>query len=166
MTTPDYKQLCVELLSALEDEASNWNLDPADHPLVDRARAALAAEPEPPADKEVAEFIAQLKRYAEEGTPLRLMPFIVARAADLLERLAVTEMVGPVPVSARLPGPEDCDEKGQVWAWRLFDPEDDDNGDFWALIPSKWLDTRLWSHWLPATALAEPAPSSPAGAAE
>ena len=44
MTTPDYKSLCAELLGALEEEASNWNLDPAEHPLVDRARAALAAE--------------------------------------------------------------------------------------------------------------------------
>jgi hypothetical protein len=38
-----YKQLCIELLAALEDEASNWNLAPEDHPLVERARAALNA---------------------------------------------------------------------------------------------------------------------------
>jgi hypothetical protein len=42
----DYKQMCAELLAALEEEASNWNLDPECHPLVVRARAALA-EPEP-----------------------------------------------------------------------------------------------------------------------
>jgi hypothetical protein len=38
-----YKQLCTELLAALEEEASNWNLEPEDHPLVERARAALNA---------------------------------------------------------------------------------------------------------------------------
>lgn len=40
----DYKVLCAELLAALEEEASNWNLDPEDHPLVIRARAALAID--------------------------------------------------------------------------------------------------------------------------
>jgi hypothetical protein len=44
----DYKQLCAELLAALEEEASNWHMRPEDHPLVKRARAYLAqAEPEP-----------------------------------------------------------------------------------------------------------------------
>lgn len=38
-----YKQLCIELLAALEEEAFNWNLTPEDHPLVERARAALNA---------------------------------------------------------------------------------------------------------------------------
>lgn len=42
----DFKQLCAELLAALEEEASNWNLAPECHPLVVRAQAALA-EPEP-----------------------------------------------------------------------------------------------------------------------
>jgi hypothetical protein len=53
----DYKQLCAELLAALEEEASNWNLDPECHPLVVRARAALA-EPEPkgPTDEELKQW--------------------------------------------------------------------------------------------------------------
>ena len=53
----DYKQLCAELLAALEEEASNWNLDPECHPLVVRARAALA-EPEPkgPTDKDLSDL--------------------------------------------------------------------------------------------------------------
>ena len=53
----DYKQLCAELLAALEEEASNWNLTPEDHPLVERARAALAEpEPEGPTDEELREL--------------------------------------------------------------------------------------------------------------
>lgn len=53
----DFKQLCAELLAALEEEASNWNLAPECHPLVVRAQVALA-EPEPvaPTDKELAEL--------------------------------------------------------------------------------------------------------------
>ena len=163
-------------------------------PLFDalNARAALAAEPEPPADGEVAELVAWLwsmYELAGECNPDEQCRY--ARAADLLEHLAEPACVvlrpspelieafkaagpgrieaigrlapqpmpeGPVPVSERLPGSKDCDEKGQVWAWRLFDPEDDDNGDFWALVPSKWLNRSHWTHWLPATALAEPAP--------
>jgi hypothetical protein len=80
-------------------------------------------------DGEVVEFVAQLKRYVEEGTPLRLVPFVVAHAADLLERLAsqqlantdlewrarerikaalADEVVGEQPVSQpyKLPEPE------------------------------------------------------------
>lgn len=54
--------------------------------------------PQPPAEEEVGEFVAQLKRYAEEGTPLRLVPFVVARAADLLSHLAPQ----PVPEDQEL----------------------------------------------------------------
>ena len=56
----DYKKLCAELLAALEEEASNWNLEPEDHPLVERARAALAQpEPEWPTDEEIMELMPQ-----------------------------------------------------------------------------------------------------------
>jgi hypothetical protein len=57
----------------------------------------------------------------------------------------------PVPVSERLPGPEDCDANGIVWAW--------DSGclrwdtAFWdAAFPS---DTDI-THWLPYWALPVP----------
>jgi hypothetical protein len=66
-----------------------------------------------------------------------------------------------VPVSERLPGPEDCDKQGHVWAWRVYRPQDDDDdGDFWMQIPAKWLShipfSSNWSHWLPAHALPTP----------
>lgn len=72
------------------------------------------------------------------------------RAADLLERQAAPQ---PIPVSERLPGPEDCDAEGRIWihmpdigtapSWRLVDPRE--------IGP-------YHSHWLPAHAL--PVPSS------
>jgi hypothetical protein len=95
--------------------------------------------------------------------------------------------ITPIPVSERLPKPEDCDAEGQVWAWRVYDPGDDDQGDFWGLIPIEWLGKwpawthwldddqgdfwglipiewlgkwPAWTHWLPATAL--PLPGQPA----
>ena len=95
MTTPtDFRALCAELTDDLEEWVKGYLI--SDHPnectaespeRIARARAALA-EPEPPDAGEVAEFVAQLRRYAEEGTPIRLVPFVVARAADLLSRLA------------------------------------------------------------------------------
>ena len=64
----------------------------------------------------------------------------------------------PVPVSERLPGPEDCDGEGMCWAWRSFDPEEDDSGDCWMTIPCEWLEgSERWTYWLPATALPLPA---------
>jgi hypothetical protein len=82
--------------------------------------------------------------------------------ADLLERLAETvpelPAITPIPVSERLPGSKDCDDKGRVWAWCHFDSENDGNGDFWALVPSKWLNMNrsCWVYWFPSSALAEP----------
>jgi hypothetical protein len=84
MTNPNLRAVLERLVKTDDGcSAAEWS------DAIAAARAALAQpEPEPPADGEVAEFVARLKRYAEEGTPLRLMPSIVARAADLLERLA------------------------------------------------------------------------------
>ena len=65
----------------------------------------------------------------------------------------------PISVTERLPGPEDCDREGDVWAWRRFDPEGDmDNGDFWCLASCEWLgdEDSGFTHWLPAHALPVP----------
>jgi hypothetical protein len=76
---------------------------------------------------------------------------------DLLDRaraaLAQPEPQGPsrpaiepVPVSERLPGPEDCDAEGRCWWW-------DDDDDMWRLSEHRpWLPA-WWTHWLPHWAL-------------
>ena len=58
-TTPDFRALCAELLSALETEGyTHWTINPGEDPLCDRARAALATPPpEPPTDEEIDEFV-------------------------------------------------------------------------------------------------------------
>jgi len=59
----------------------------------------------------------------------------------------------PVPVSERLPGPEDCDAEGRCWMlskckpeWRLISAED----------PGVPHLRYAFSHWLPAQALPLP----------
>ena len=80
---------------------------------------------------------------------------VIVRARALLDQPGPQ----PVPVSERLPGPEDCNGDGDVWAWRRFDPEGDmDNGDFWCLAFCEWLEDEdcNFTHWLPANALPTP----------
>jgi hypothetical protein len=115
MTTPDYRALCAELTDRLQRAITSVNADSyygEDRDAVDRARAALAAEPEPPADGDVAELVAWL-RLCGDGTysPEQLLtlweltgedrPCLsdegyarLTRAADLLERLAEPELQG------------------------------------------------------------------------
>ena len=57
----------------------------------------------------------------------------------------------PIPVSERLPGPEDCNSKGECW-W--LHPGDEDCGAFWTLFDGRY---RVGcTHWLPAHALPQP----------
>ena len=65
----------------------------------------------------------------------------------------------PIPVSERLPGPEDCNAEGEVWAWRRFNPEGGmDNGDHWMLAFHEWLEDEDcdFTHWLPSHAMPLP----------
>jgi hypothetical protein len=56
--------------------------------------------------------------------------------------------IEPVPVSERLPEPEDCDAKGRCWWW-------DADDDMWRLSEHRpWL--LCWTHWLPHWALPVP----------
>jgi len=107
----DYRALCTELVHELENtqkslmyhQGCSVILDSIRCALVDRARAALA-EPEHPADGEVA-FLAywlrEIARLWESDAPRFKQ---LARAADLLERLAEPEPVGPT-----------TDELHQLW---------------------------------------------------
>jgi hypothetical protein len=66
-TTPDFRALCAELLSALETEVyAHWSIDFEDHPLCKRARAALATPPpEPPTDEELDELFVEIDQSGE-----------------------------------------------------------------------------------------------------
>lgn len=153
----DWRALCAELL----DEVAARPLL-LDRELLDRGRAALAAEPQgegamgrpapPPADGEVRELVEGLGRICFDVAPCDADT--ITRAADLLTRLALQ----PVPVSERLPGPEDCDAKGQVWQW-------DGPSDAWVLYTSNGMSIRhaqeLVDWWLPAHDLPLPSEVQP-----
>jgi hypothetical protein len=65
----------------------------------------------------------------------------------------------PVPVSERLPGPEDCDEEGRCW---VFDPCDRGWWCYREALPSDGdPDPSIHTHWLPHWALPMPAPANP-----
>ena len=106
--TADFRALCAELLAEYED--SFVISEPSDDPLVQRARAALAAPP---------------------PEPLR-----------------------PIPVSERLPGPEDClfNPGATIGFCWIFNPIEVEGGIcWWSFEPLEWSENG--THWLPANAI-------------
>ena len=131
--------------------------------------------PKGPTDEEIMELMPQqmhddlaaaARALAEQaGTDNRramgVMRIILNRHAVDHVRAALvkwgTPTPQPVPISERLPVLGDCDEQGWVWAWRVYDAQDDDSGEYWMQIPYGWLPHYLrWSHWLPTHALPTP----------
>lgn len=139
---PDWRGLCLRMADEL-DHNRQCLLDDRrlTHPLAEEARAALAAEPAPPAEGAVAELVAWLRDDVD------LSPADKRRAANLLEQRHLT----PVPVSERLPGPGDLNDKG--WCWVLYR-----GFATWALEPPLGQDGKPtgYTHWLPANALPLP----------
>jgi|GEM_PF-3147919 len=74
-----------------------------------------------------------------------------ARAALLQELSAPAPVVVPVPVSERLPEPEECTAQG--WCWVLYR-----NFATWTLEPPLGQDGKhtFYTHWLPAHAIPLP----------
>lgn len=139
-----------ETWNAQADSANGWNELGLDEIIAWAQRQALARwghQPAPPADGEVGELVALILQISLAWEPdATLLGNMTAgqltRAAELLQ-----QRPEPVPVSERLPGPEDCDGEGRCWAFsqrigwlRAEDP-----------IGS------VFTHWLPATALPLPA---------
>lgn len=121
--------------------------------LIAFARAVLDSyghQPASPAEGEVRELMTLLRAEASddeiEDHLLWMTSTNARRAAELLEQ----HHPAPVPVSERLPGPEDCDAEHYCWRWNTI-------GRLWAKQPMarRWYDFE--SHWLPAYALPLPA---------
>ena len=122
------------------------------HELENKADLSPAPPTPKPADGEVGELVAKLRRLAPHN-PLGTADPTITRAADLLEQ----RHPAPVPVAERLPGPEDCDAEGFCW-W--FSPADPSAGTFgvaayWVLRKHEPEDD-FRTHWLLATALPLP----------
>ena len=160
----DWKALCAELLQAVDEMP--WQYDWKGNPVgplaeIDeapfaRARAALA-QPEPvgPTLDDIVElcadheFILGIEGANEEESAKGLLEIARAVLAHW-GRPALT----PIPVSERLPGPEECDEHGRCWAWN---PE----SLWWDYWQPKFIRMNAgdpYTHWLPGDAIPLPTP--------
>jgi hypothetical protein len=160
----DFRALCAELAEELVNEygyCTEWEkglplCESNVSELLTRARAALA-QPEPvaPTDEALANFSGWFCRnYPGPDTiihkPEWHAPKVFRAAADAIARYG-TPAIQPVPVSERLPGPEDCDEQGRCWVF------DDQLGlPSWTLIKVQGESMDSDMHWLPANALPTP----------
>ena len=155
-TTRDLIQRMAKELDLYRQMARNDCI--STHPFADEARAYLAqSEPEGPTDEELLRTYGLAKRnHCYEG-PIDDWPKRAERAATVHGLRAVIAAdrarwgrpaIGPVPVSERLPGEEDCDPSFQCW-W--FTPSEEK----WILWPIKWAGPEC-SHWLPHHALPVP----------
>ena len=154
--TTDWKSLCAELVEKVG--FITWGSGtPEDlKELLNRARAALADGPAVPEGREPASVTGQptrrqLMMLADE------MGMASIGDAALYARAVLTRWGNPapqpVPVSERLPEPEDCDVEGRCWMlgkverdWRLINPEKS------GLPHLRY----CFSHWLPFHALPLP----------
>jgi hypothetical protein len=156
MTHPDYRALCAELLAALENairviyhEDGTNHISTADA-VIAKADAALA-QPEPvgPTDEELMTAYWQGAGLAGAGTGDHILRGI----RSVLTRYS-RPTTTPIPVSERLPGAEDCDAEGRLYA--VY------NGR-WFQIDLSCIVEGGFTHWLPFHAL--PLPGQPAPAA-
>jgi hypothetical protein len=183
----DFRALCAELV-AIEDAISSGNVQLSSQGQVvdgyaalaafryvaDKARITLAqpeAEGASLAHEAYVAFVQICKGNSDDAGTYESDEELVRRA---LKRLSDLEMgrpaIEPVPVSARLPGPEDCfpNNSGQrsrkCWAQRYCC---DSNGEpvraiaeTWDLVDYQGLARcRRWYYaWLPAHALPVPQP--------
>jgi hypothetical protein len=153
----DFRALCARMADEL-DHYRQLLMDDrrATHALAAEARAALAQpEPQGPSDEELRE----LRRFHQWPIGEFLL-FTISRAA--LARWG-RPAIEPVPVSERLPGPEDVNDDGEVWVEEpAYDYPLGDTGDYdsepgrWVLRPLSSLDKRFKRRWLPHWALPVP----------
>ena len=134
----------IQLADRLIDAVVNWSENSPAQP-----------EPAAPTDEELTLVYAYAVAAAVDNKrgPFKTEDAEAAQLAGLRAVLAryARPTIQPVPVSERLPRPEDCDAEGRCWifmpdigtdpSWRLTDPRD--------IGP-------YHTHWFPATALLTP----------
>ena len=162
--TTDYRALCAELLEELENairviyhEDGTKHISTADA-VIAKADAALA-QPEPvgPTDVELDDLECSMwvaTGVVEQGQAEEVPPTYRAFARAALARWG-RPTITPIPVSERLPGPEDCDAEETCWMWHPV------NFHYCLCRP----DPSVHTHWLPFHALSlpgQPAPTAPA----
>jgi len=154
----DYKQLCAELVDAIDSGIPTDRMHLS--PLMLRVRDALAEpEPEGPTDEALDELFTEIDQSGEPESWRVYARAVLARWGNHPESPG-SSTPQPIPVSERLPRPEDCDEEGRCWGFHQYNPEDDDIWESWYLVPTQHLLPSVqwlgFSHWLPANALPQP----------
>jgi len=148
----DFRALCAELADYLQgrkDLEYGWPGEDPEQDLLDRARAALAqAEPQGPTDEELHRLWLDL--YAFHDGPTSGEVAEIARA--VLARWG-RPVIEPVPVTERLPGPEDCDAEGRCWWWIVDQPGELPHWIYCTLEVLSWTN---FTAWLPHYALPVP----------
>ena len=96
-----------------------------------------------------------LYQYDWDGRRPKVVQELIDRARALLDQPEPQ----PVPVSERLPGPEDCDAEGMYWGWWT-----DPMSEYWEYVGvsapiepyGSYIPRAGHTHWLPANALPTP----------
>jgi hypothetical protein len=163
MTNP-YRAMCAELLLFGEEAGDicvNESLWPKSDPnctLLDRARTLLA-QPVPEGPKPVVDY-SRVPEIATEAQIRSAAQYLVKKRncdGDLISAIEYAiarwgrPTLQPVPVSERLPRPEDCTAQGWCWVfYRGFAT--------WTLEKPLGQDGKHtgYTHWLPANALPTP----------
>jgi hypothetical protein len=140
---------CVD--DSPDERCSRWLVGDCPGPCnPDRARTALAQpEPQGPTDEELRAF------YDSEDNDEYEWPWWHRIFRILLTRYA-RPAIEPVPVSERLPGPEDCDAEGHCWLFRVAL---DGVGDWHQKKPHPSAESSQFfreTHWLPHWVLPVP----------
>jgi hypothetical protein len=137
----DFRALCEELLDWAERTSSHYYKQPD---VILRARAALAQpEPQGPSDEDLDALFTEVDQSGESESWRTYARAALARWGR--------PAIEPVPVSERLPGPEDCDEEGLCWWW----DSDCRQTEAWCRGLSEYA-SGSYSHWLPHWALPVP----------
>ena len=137
----DFRALCEELLDWAERTSSHYYKQPD---VILRARAALAQpEPQGPTDEDLDALFTEVDQSGESESWRTYARAALARWGR--------PAIEPVPVSERLPGPEDCDEEGLCWWW----DSDCRQTEAWCRGLSEYA-SGSYSHWLPHWALPVP----------
>jgi len=165
MSMTDYRALCARMADELDHYRQLLMDDRREtHALATEARAALA-QPEPvaPRDEELLMLMPETMRdefsYAaktcSDAMGGRVKPgiFRVALNTAALEYARAVlahwgrPAIEPVPVSERLPGPEDCDGEGRCWFCTPSSYVMDANWVYRKAEHRRSWDTHWLSHW-------------------
>jgi hypothetical protein len=166
----DFRALCARMADELDHYRQLLMDDRREtHALAAEARAALAQpEPQGPTDEEPTDQEIEEWADAAAEVPLEEMDPEVHgwrrcfKSDEFSETIRAAlarwgrPAIEPVPVSERLPEPEDCDAEGQCW---LHQPHPvTPETPVWRLMPARCASTIYGTtHWLPHHALPVPA---------